>query len=508
MLQKNIWRLALALFLAAVVTTYGIFAGYKEKTTCMGVEFLTQKEENQLADCVQKDYSSMLFHNGEVAAVDVNTRTVYISQHIDKNTTFNQLEGALKLSYPSAKLYFAQDKAFENLADAVSQGHSFLLYICEKDNSYSQYNVVFTTLPVIKMNGQEAYINQENRQVYSGDICVWTARDPQTDSYTVKTSLLEWNVRGDSQKAQPKKPYKLALKNKNGSNSDLNLAGLGEDDDWILNSMSFDDVRLRDKLVMDLWNEMCTDTPYNYKMDNGEYVEVVQNGEYIGLYLLQRRYDTKYLGVNDGVLLKGRKEFADPSNPQYYTLAGNSGNFEQAHAIMQQYDQQQNFEYIDINNWIDVNLFINLGYMPDNISRHNMYYMLENTDSDPSVKLILWDTDMAFGLSWYIDSYIYNPWMVDQSCISRPEYEKLKELYPQLDAMQSQRWQQLRQDVLTQQNILAKVENYRQQFSDSGAFARDKTKWGSYHNGADTMEAFCDFIQRRLVFLDEYYNNL
>ena len=70
---------------------------------------------------------------------------------------------------------------------------------------------------------------------------------------------------------------------------------MGADDDWILNSLTMDDTRIREKLFMDLWNLNVEKTDYNFKMSTGEFVEVVMNGKYYGLCLLQRRLDAKYL---------------------------------------------------------------------------------------------------------------------------------------------------------------------------------------------------------------------
>lgn len=448
----------------------------------------------------------MFFHSGEMAAVDINSFTIYISQQIGEDTKFSDLVGKLSFANPNYKLYFAYDEYFDKLAAAVRESHPFKLLVTDGSGIYTEYYVIFTTLPLVRMNGTPSYVNEEGREVYSGDICLWDPCDRQSGRYSVKTSQLEWHVRGDSQKACPKKPYKLSLKKSDGTDRNLNFLGLGSDDDWILNSMSLEDLNFRDKLVMDLWNELCKETPYNYPMDSGEYVEVINNGVYSGLYLMQRRVDEKYLGLSgDTVLLKGRKEFADPDNPQYYTPVGESRYEQQAQQIMQQFEQQQNFDKIDIDNWIDLNVFINWAYMPDNIRRHNIYYVLENVQSEPKIKMILWDTDMTFGISWLVDRYAYDPWIAEHLMCIRPEYQLLGQMYPDLDQRFAQRYNQLRQGVLSNENVLEKVNGYRQLFADSGAFERDKTKWDSYHNGADTIEVFYDYIRLRSQYLDGCY---
>ena len=505
-MHRKIWRVILFAVMLLAVIGYTVVMKNKDETSCMGVPVIQREDVNKHGAYLQQDFSNMFFHNGEMAAVDVNSYTIYISQNITDDTHCNQLVGDFSFANPNYRMYFKADEYFYKLSDAVRESHPFELIVTDGNGFYSEYYVIFTTLPVVRITGAESYTNEENRQVFDGEMCIWTPVDPQISGYSVKKSQAEWHVRGDSQKAQPKKPYKLALKKSNGENNHLDLLGLGSDDDWILNSMSFDDVRFRDKLVMDIWNQMCEETPYNYKMDIGEYVEVVNNGVYSGLYLMQRRVDTKYLGLDDGqILLKGRKEFADPQNPIYYTVVGDTEKQQLATKIMEQYDQEIIYDKIDIENWIDVNLFVNWAYMQDNLRRHNMYYVLDDPENDLKISLILWDTDMTFGIGWSDSGYTYIPWIKDYWQCNRPEYKKLKEIYPDLDSRLAERWFELRQNILSEENINSYISSYEKLFYRSGAFARDKAKWGEYHKGQDTIEVFYQFVKDRMPMLDESY---
>ena len=70
---------------------------------------------------------------------------------------------------------------------------------------------------------------------------------------------------------------------------------MGSDDDWILNPMSLDDFKVKENLLMTLWNELAQENDWDVRMSTGNYCEIVMNGRYRGLYLLQRRIDRKYL---------------------------------------------------------------------------------------------------------------------------------------------------------------------------------------------------------------------
>ena len=85
----------------------------------------------------------------------------------------------------------------------------------------------------------------------------------------------------------------------------MSLVGLGADDDWILNPMNLDDTKLKETLFMDLWNQRAEQVNWNENMSAGEYVEVVINQEYWGLFQLQRRIDGKFLSLgSQDILLK------------------------------------------------------------------------------------------------------------------------------------------------------------------------------------------------------------
>lgn len=114
------------------------------------------------------------------------------------------------------------------------------------------------------------------------------SRNYLTDSEN--TAFLDYNgrigieTRGSTSQSLPKKPYGLTtLKANNTSNNNVSLLGLPVENDWILNSLAFDASCIRDYLS------------YNLSRQIGDYAsrtvycEVVLNGNYIGLYILQEK---------------------------------------------------------------------------------------------------------------------------------------------------------------------------------------------------------------------------
>src|SRR5690606_27337961 len=67
------------------------------------------------------------------------------------------------------------------------------------------------------------------------------------------------------------------------SNNNVPLLGMPDENDWILNGLAFDPSLIRDHISYDLAALMGNYAPRT------KYCEVVINGEYVGLYLLQEK---------------------------------------------------------------------------------------------------------------------------------------------------------------------------------------------------------------------------
>ena len=95
------------------------------------------------------------------------------------------------------------------------------------------------------MHGEVVRVDERERDIYSGEVTIWDPAYQDMDKLVVHHSLLEWHVRGFSSQSAIKKPLKLNLKDKNGENNNLSLLGFESDDDYLLNSMWFDDIKVR-----------------------------------------------------------------------------------------------------------------------------------------------------------------------------------------------------------------------------------------------------------------------
>jgi len=488
----------LAVFVGGLICSV-LPAEVPDGETCMGVQMLSESEMAGMGSYQYRDYGENLKFRNEFAAIDQEASVIYISQKIDETTVPSDLTGQLTIDVPGLSLSFAPDENWGNLSEAVRDGHRFKLLVSGFLNTYMQYDVVFTTLPVISMHGQLLYKNSDARDVLSGRFTLW---DPENS--IVQSSSVHWHVRGKSAGGQEKKPWKLSLKDWDGKNSSENLLGLGSDDDWILNAMNMEDSNVREKLFMDLWNEMAAQTDYNHPMSRGAYVEVLVNGEYAGLYLLQRRVDGKYLDLDSSDVLM--KVNFDDQQLDYEFSTGWTGDKIQQEQ-MDAYFAQDSFENLSAANYADVSLFLQLFCARDNLSYKNMFYLFSGPETDYEISLIPWDTDAALGMRWNPDVeefiYVYDDSL--NAILERWEMTGVEKLWPDFQQQLGNRWQELRKSLFSQAHMTELLDRYYGMLDDSGAPARDREKWGLYFEGQDTTENLYRFVTERLQYLDGYY---
>lgn len=108
--------------------------------------------------------------------------------------------------------------------------------------------------------------------------------DINTTSFLNYNGRIDIEFRGSSSQDLPKKPYGLSTKQAdNVSNNNVSLLGMPSENDWILNALAFDSSYIRDYISYNLSSQLG-----NYA-SRTVYCEVVVNGEYKGLYMLQEK---------------------------------------------------------------------------------------------------------------------------------------------------------------------------------------------------------------------------
>jgi hypothetical protein len=94
---------------------------------------------------------------------------------------------------------------------------------------------------------------------------------------------IQIEVRGSSSSIIPKKQYALTTYSSAFEKVNVSLLGLPDENDWILNGLAFDPSLLRDFISYRLSNQI------GEYASRGRYCEMVLNGEYRGVYVLQEK---------------------------------------------------------------------------------------------------------------------------------------------------------------------------------------------------------------------------
>lgn len=507
-MQNNRILRVVALFVCIFALAFAGTAYYnREVSQCMGIPLLRDEKVQQISQFTQKDLSGVILLDGYPAAIDKETDTIYVSQNIDEKTYYTDFKGVFSSADENVSLYFAEDENLKKPMQSVKDGYTFALVAECSDGSFTKYNVVFTTLPVISMGGEITGVRKAgpldatgDRDVYTGVVSVWDGAYAGTDSYSSKSSTARWHQRGNSTFWYEKKSWKLTFTDDEGNNADMDFLGLEADDDWVLNGIARDDTRLREKTVMDLWNNGAANEEYNYKMSTAKYVELINDGRYMGIYLLQRRLDAKYFEVDDTVqVAKGGK-----GEILYETVS--TTDEETTIDTLVKLREGENVKCLDVDNWIDNSLLVDAFYMADNAARYNTFYIIKDMYTQPKISIALWDTDFSLGIGYNM-GFVHQPERADSDRRNKDELYQLAEIHPEIYDKMSQRWVQLREGMLSTDNIINTLTANYAKLNESGAFARDDARWNNEYGETDTYETMCQYVRTRMEYLDSCYAN-
>ena len=489
------------LFVSSFVILIGFVASFlmAERRSCMSVPIISEEKIRDYVEVSTLDISQLTF-NGEAIAIDLLNNSIYISQSSENLDNVHMFQGKLATTNSEYSLYFLETQEMQDVSLTVREGNPFKLII-KQGETYQRVNLVITTLPILYLDLEATNKTEDGRDLMNGKLTLWDNFDPNSEHYKVSTSDVEWHVRGNSTKIFDKLSWKVNLKKENGENNNLDLLGLGSDDDWILNAMSMDDTKVKEKIAQELWNQLKENTDYNYKMSSGKYAELFINGAYQGLYLLQRRVDEKYLEIDRerDILLKGRNTWEAEYIEDAYEIVSSPLAKDYSYKVV---EKTQNFlnDTMNIRNFIDVSLFLQFLSAHDNSGYKNMFYVLKKTDEIYEIYLVPWDTDLSLGATW---TYDYEDSIDD--IIERRELEIVRKYMPEIDRELAIRWESLRKSIFAEQNIYEICEHATRELAISGAVERNKERWGELNEGEDNWENLKFYIKERLEFLDNYY---
>jgi len=424
---------------------------------------------------------------------------------------------------------------------SIKAGQTYPITIKNRDQYVITSNITFTFLPIMLIEGDFGYEYQEGRV---------TLCSPDGEVKETLSGKLKWRGGSTNSTNKHKRNYKIKL------DEDVQFFGLRTDNKWILDAGQTDLFRLRNRIATELWNDMACRPYYADKEPEalsgvrGRVVELFLNKEYRGIYCLTECMDRKEMklkkvdketGEIRGCLYKSsgygsslmwscpatydnHSETWDTFEVKYpelddtdsgetdWSTLWNAINFV---ATSSDNDFKQHVaEYFDIPVIIDYYIFLNALNCRDNTGK-NMYWAVYNKNKDKQLTPAVWDLDLNIG-SKFLDEYVNNgtgPWSPDNAInVNMKLYSRLKNLNVNgfNDAV-IKRYHELRQNVLSTDQLTKRYINYFDLLALSGATSREEKLWsedsdirGEVMNFEYEIYYITYWLTRHLQYLDDY----
>jgi hypothetical protein len=348
---------------------------------------------------------------------------------------------------------------------------------------------------------------------------------------------IDIELRGSSSQDRAKRQYGFTTLMADGlTNNNVELLGLPEENDWILNGMVFDPALLRDYLC------------YNLSRAIGEYAsrtvycELIVNGDYRGLYLLQEkikaddnRVDVTKIEKGDNSLPKvtgGYITKADKTtggDPVAWTMKSWSGaTVDFIHELpkpenvtLNQNDYIHNrFTDLEIaavtgdasfsGGWpsiIDITSFINYMIIAELSSNADSYQYSTFFHQDRNGRLRagpVWDNDLTFGndlFFWGYDRSKTNVWQFANGDNEGPSFWRNLFFDDRFRCQLSKRWNELIQPGQPlNPSVLDSFIN-QTVANISEAVARNDAKWGNTGSFSQRIFELKNFLTDRIPWI-------
>ncbi len=408
--------------------------------------------------------------------------------------------------------------SFYNFIDSLRLGQGYKI---SNTNTGKNYRLFFSQLPLVSITTDNE-IEDEKRVLAHFTLLI--------DGKKSVSQKMGIEYRGGWTQTLDKKSFRIEFwEDDNGNETkSIKLLGMRKDDDWNLQALTNEPLRIRRKTGHQIWKQMHSIyyEDVEPKAVNGiklEYVEVFLNSDFRGVYALGERIDKKqlklvkykdkiegelYKGVSweDPILFKGLQnynnatdywggfEYKYPDKIDWKNMY-NLVDFVVNTPNGQFYDNyKSNFQY---DNIIDYFIFINIVRALDNTGK-NIYFA--KYKSEEPYFFVPWDLDGIMGLLW--NGSLDN---TTNGLLSNGLYDRLWHDCSDEGFRKSleERWNYLRQSILSKNNIMSIIEANFNYLKDNGVYDSEAIAWSDYDKNLTDIGYISSWLDRRLEYLDE-----
>ena len=406
--------------------------------------------------------------------------------------------------------------------------------------------ITFTWLPVVELYGTF------NDYFKYGSVVV---NEPDSAYATPLFAKLKWRGNSSNSGIAHKRNYRIKFLNAEDTTKENHrFFGLRNDNTWLLDAGQRDFLRVRNRVSTDLWLDMARRPWYADSLPNarsgsrGVMVEVLLNGDYMGIYNMcepidrkqvkAKRYETDPKLTFHGLIWKAVSwtrtvTMSDPANrlPGMDSWDGfmlkypDYGDVHSVYwkpledAVLFAHRADNNLKlrtdsmghYFDLPVMQDYYILLATLQALDNESR-KIYYVCYDTEQNNRITMFPWGLDITLGgciAPGYDTPDLVKPerpmnWVSHMPMVGMLDVESY---YNEL----LDRYHSLRETVLNTDSLVNRFRSAISNLENCGAVAREESRWSKdtdlnrkVLDISSEMDYVEDWIRRRMPYLDEH----
>ena len=409
---------------------------------------------------------------------------------------------------------------------------AFLLPLLVKAQNFTDSN-----LPIVIIETDGGVTIPDEPKVLANMKIIWhqdgsrnyvsDANNPAFLNYDGRIGI---EIRGSSSQMLSKKPYGLeTLMDDDITNNNVSLLGMPKENDWILNSLAYDQTGMRDVISYELSEKLGQYTTRRV------YCEVMVNGDYKGLYVFMEKIKADDNRVNidkDGgyIVQTDRAENGTPAAwtmPEYgngwwggdiATFVHHYPKYENITTAQNEYIKSVFFDLADkagshnisIENGfpsiIDVSTFVDFMIMGEFSSNVDVYQLSTFFHKDRKGKLRagpIWDYNLAYGHDEFGSRSRYDVWQFDNGDNVGPKFWKDLFDTDEFRCYLAKRWFEVTAEgnALDYNQLCNRIDEIDEWITE--AIGRDNQRWHKMTQHTAKVQEMKDWIQLRINWLNE-----
>lgn len=359
--------------------------------------------------------------------------------------------------------------------------------------------------------------------------------DQNTAGFLNYNGRIKIELRGSSSQLLEKKQYGwTTYENNDTTKKDVSLLGMPSERDWILNGLAFDSSLIRDYLCYNLTRQM------GQYATRTQFCEVIINGDYRGLYILQEKIkdDSKRVNIEEideaavtgmpltgGYITKADKTTGgDPLAWQMDSYQGWPTDFihelpkpedvtpaqnDYIHSQFQALESTTGANNASVANGypsvIDIPTFVDFMIINEFSSNVDAYQISTFFHKDKGGKLRAgpaWDFNLSLGLDVFGDRSQPDIWQFSNGDNEGAKFWTDLFNNSTYKCYFSRRWHELTQEG--QPFSFSHIDTFIDETIDriSEASVREQQRWGTVPNLGEEVHIIKDFIIERMAWMD------